>query len=133
MTKQMKRQTMLAAGLLAILWISLQVKTDPAAGPGPAAMTFQAEPEGLQAWQQEALIRIPNVSSKVTGIEWAQSGHLWITVQDDGTNWDKAGRSFCLTLEGAGKPAGRRVGMTFWRNGMTFWRNDDVITRVYCS
>ena len=80
-------------------------------------------PEG---WRTQVLDNIKNVSRKVTDTMWGQPISLWVEVKSDGTNWDKAGRSFCRTLSGSGKPDDELI-------TISIWQDDEIVAKIPCD
>lgn len=94
---------------------------EPAASAPADDEAWRADP-----WREKAIAGIRNVSPKVTDATWSQPISLWLEVRDDGTDWAKAGRSFCLTLDGAGRPKDDPV-------YVSFWLQDEVVAKITCD
>lgn len=89
------------------------------------AMTGPAS--ALQPWQQRGGEAIMRVSPSVLEYHWPQSISLWLRVLRDGTDWNVAGRQFCRTLDGAGRPRGAYVVIRIWRHDM-----EQQLARIEC-
>lgn len=84
-------------------------------------------------WQQKAAQELPRIFGKIRQAHWSQDISLWLAVKRDNTNWESASHMICNALDGAGRPPGAFVALSFLDADAIRGNRHVVLAKAHCQ